>query len=35
VDSIEKALEICPKNQVLHNGGGEIYNLGMPVIRIK
>jgi dihydrofolate reductase len=31
VDSIEKALEICPKNEDSYIiGGGEIYNLGMP-----
>lgn len=31
VDSIEKALEICPKNEDSYIiGGGEIYNLGLP-----
>ena len=31
VDSMEKAVEICPKNEVVYIiGGGEIYALGMP-----
>ena len=31
VDSIEKALEICPKDEdSFIIGGGEIYNLGLP-----
>lgn len=31
VDSIEKALEICPKDEDSYIiGGGEIYNLGLP-----
>ncbi|MBP6182462.1 dihydrofolate reductase [Flavobacterium sp.] len=31
VDSMEKALEICPKNETSYIiGGGEIYNLGLP-----
>jgi dihydrofolate reductase len=31
VDSIEKAIAICPKNETLFIiGGGEIYNLGLP-----
>ena len=31
VDSIEKALEVCPKNEDSYIiGGGEIYKLGLP-----
>lgn len=31
VDSMEKALEICPKNEDSYIiGGGEIYNIGLP-----
>jgi len=31
VHSMEKAVEICPKNEVVYIiGGGEIYALGMP-----
>ena len=31
VNSMEKAIEICPENEVIYIiGGGEIYNLGMP-----
>ncbi len=31
VDSMEKALELCPKDQDSYViGGGEIYNLGLP-----
>ena len=31
VDSIEKAIAICPKDETLFIiGGGEIYNLGLP-----
>ncbi len=31
VNSMEKAIEICPENEVIDIiGGGEIYNLGMP-----
>jgi dihydrofolate reductase len=31
VDSIEKALDICPRNETTYIiGGGEIYNLGLP-----
>lgn len=31
VDSMQKAMEICPKNEDLYIiGGGEIYNLGLP-----
>jgi dihydrofolate reductase len=31
VGSIEKALEICPRNETIYIiGGGEIYNLGLP-----
>jgi dihydrofolate reductase len=31
VDSMEKALAICPKNETSYIiGGGEIYNLGLP-----
>ncbi|XDZ53417.1 dihydrofolate reductase [Flavobacterium tructae] len=31
VDSIEKAIAICPKNEDSYIiGGGEIYNLGLP-----
>ena len=31
VDNIEKAIEICPKNENSYIiGGGEIYNLGLP-----
>lgn len=31
VDSMQKALEICPKNDTSYIiGGGEIYNLGLP-----
>lgn len=32
VDSIEKAIEICPKNEeIFIIGGGEIYQLAMPL----
>lgn len=31
VDSIEKAIEVCPENKTSFIiGGGEIYNLGLP-----
>lgn len=31
VDSMEKALEICPENEAVYIiGGGEIYHLGLP-----
>ncbi|KRD10956.1 diacylglycerol kinase [Flavobacterium sp. Root901] len=31
VDSMEKAIELCPKNEDSYIiGGGEIYNLGLP-----
>lgn len=31
VDSMEKAIAVCPKNEpVFIIGGGEIYNLGLP-----
>jgi dihydrofolate reductase len=31
VDSIEKAIAVCPENEVSYIiGGGEIYNLGLP-----
>lgn len=31
VNSMEKAIEICPKNETIFIiGGGEIYHLGMP-----
>jgi len=31
VDSIEKAIEVCPKNEDSYViGGGEIYNLALP-----
>jgi dihydrofolate reductase len=32
VNSLEKAIEICPKDESTYIiGGGEIYNLGMPI----
>lgn len=32
VDSIEKAIEVCPENQdIFVIGGGEIYSLAMPL----